>query len=32
MFNDGSLTLFVVDPKTRIELFPPEHLTVLADS
>jgi len=32
MFNDGCLTLFIVDPKTRIEVFPPEHITVLVDS
>jgi hypothetical protein len=32
MLNDGSLSLFIVDPKTRIELFPPEDPTVLVDS
>lgn len=26
MFNDGSLTLFIVDLKTRIELFPQNSL------
>ena len=31
MFNDGCFTLFIVDPKTRIEVFRVELITVLVD-